>query len=659
NCVFSQGFSINNLGGPSSVATTIANENCTNGAGSVIITGVTGGLGPYSYNFNSLGFSFSTSYLGLAAGTYSLIVQDGNLCTFSTTVNVGNNPGPAGFTAIVTNSNCGSSDGDITINSVTGGAAPYEYSNGGVTYLLTNQFTGLGAGIYDIYVRDSNGCIYIEQVTIGNLGGLTVDLFPINETCGFANGSISAVINGGTPLYNILWSNGDTIQDIFGLVAGNYSITVTDATGCVGVANTTIVNSVISLTATVTDASCGNNTGAIDLSVSGGDGAYFYLWNNGEFNEDIDTLFAGSYDVLVNDYTGCTATASYIVNDTPSITNFTTIVTDATCGTNDGSITVDFVDGGTAPYDYYIDGVSQGNINSFINLSAGNYQIKVEDAVGCEFELPFAVNTTPSITAVNTSVGDETCGELNGSFTFVSVVGGIAPYSYSFNGSPFTSQTFYTGLNNGIYNYEVIDNLGCNFIGSTTIASIGAVTSINTIITPETCGNSNGSIEVTAAIGGTPPYEYALNSGAYSNNPIFVGLPAGNDTILVKDNIGCIFQQIVSVGGTAAAVANAGFDITVCENSMVTLTASGGVSYIWDNSLGNTSIVNFTAIASSNYIVEVTDVNGCTDTDTVTVTVNLLPIQPIITTSGPTTFCFGNSVDLSSSYVGGNTWSTS
>jgi hypothetical protein len=61
---------------------------------------------------------------------------------------------------------------------------------------------------------------------------------------------------------------------------------------------------------------------------------------------------------------------------------------------------------------------------------------------------------------------------------------------------------------------------------------------------------------------------------------------------------------------------------------------------------------------TTDYVVEVQDANGCTDTDTVTVTVNALPATPIITASGPTTFCFGNSVDLTSSYVGGNVWST-
>ncbi len=658
NCVFSQGFSINSTGGPTAVTTTTINENCGNADGSVNITGVTDGVGPYSYNFNGLGFSSNTNYTALAAGTYTLIVEDVNLCTFSTTVTLGNNAGPTAFSVLVTNANCGSSDGEILINSVTGGTAPYTYSNDGGSFFSSNLITGLNAGLYAIYVQDDNGCQYNELVTVGNVGSLTVDLFPVDETCGLSNGYIQSIISGGTSPYDILWSNSDTVQDIFSLSAGVYSITVTDAFGCVGLANATILNSSITLSAIVTDANCGNNSGAIDLTVLTGGGSYTYTWNNGDLNEDIDSLFAGNYDVIVNDYNGCSANASFTVGDTPGITNFTTIINDATCGSNNGSIEVSVVTGGITPYEYYIDGVSQSNNNIFANLGAGSYLIKVQDNAGCEYDSTIVVNTTASITSVNTNVQDETCGELNGSVTILSVVGGVAPYTYSFNGSPFSFQTFYTGLNNGIYNYEVIDDLGCNFIGSLTVASIGAVTSINTTIIDETCGNANGSIEITASFGGTPPYEYALNSGPYSNSPIFTGLVAANDTIYVKDNIGCIFQQIVTVGGTPAPNAFAGSDIVVCENTNVTLTASGGVSYTWDNGLGNTSVVNFIASTTTNYVVEVQDANGCIDTDTVTVTVNTLPATPTITASGPTTFCFGNSVDLTSSYIGGNTWST-
>jgi hypothetical protein len=122
------------------------------------------------------------------------------------------------------------------------------------------------------------------------LGSLSVTLSTTDETCGFINGTIQASISGGTAPYDILWSNGDTAQDIFGLSAGLYSVTVTDAFGCIGIANATILNNVITLSANITDANCGNNNGEIDLTASGGDGAYTYIWSNGELNEDINSL---------------------------------------------------------------------------------------------------------------------------------------------------------------------------------------------------------------------------------------------------------------------------------------------------------------------------------------------------------------------------------
>jgi hypothetical protein len=91
------------------------------------------------------------------------------LFIFYFSITIGNNAAPIGFTASVTNANCGSSDGAISITSVNGGTAPYEYSNDGSSFFSSNQFTGLNAGIYDIYVQDNNGCQYNELVTVGNL----------------------------------------------------------------------------------------------------------------------------------------------------------------------------------------------------------------------------------------------------------------------------------------------------------------------------------------------------------------------------------------------------------------------------------------------------------------------------------------------------------
>src|SRR5690606_22993833 len=165
--------------------------------------------------------------------------------------------------------------------------------------ISTEDLSGLTAGTYSVTVTDANGCTDNASFTIEepetleiDADGSTVTDAACNED---ANGSIDLVVSGGTEPYSYLWSNGETTEDLSGLTAGTYSVTVTDANGCTDDASFTIEEpETLEIDAdgsTITDAACNEDAnGSIDLVVCGGTESYTYLWSNGETTEDISGL---------------------------------------------------------------------------------------------------------------------------------------------------------------------------------------------------------------------------------------------------------------------------------------------------------------------------------------------------------------------------------
>ena len=173
------------IGGPSSIAYTSTNSHCINADGTVTLGAVTGGVGPYMYSFDGSGFTNTTNYTNLAAGTYAVIVQDVNGCTFNSSATVGNSTGPTAAAVTSTDAACGQNDGSITIGAVTGGVAPYTYRlNGTGGFSLGAVFNNLAAGTYTIDVKDANGCIFNPTpVVINTIGGPTVTITNPAATC--------------------------------------------------------------------------------------------------------------------------------------------------------------------------------------------------------------------------------------------------------------------------------------------------------------------------------------------------------------------------------------------------------------------------------------------------------------------------------------------
>ncbi len=225
-------------------------------------------------------------------------------------------------------------------------------------------------------VTDSNGCTATTSTTITQPAAvLALSSTQVDVLCNGNNtGSINLTVTGGTATYTYLWSNSSTIEDPQNLVAGTYSVTVTDANGCTATTNATLTQpaAALALSTTQVDVLCnGNNTGSINLTVTGGTATYTYLWSNGSTIEDPQNLTSGTYSVTVTDANGCTATTSATITEPAAVLALSTTQVDVLCnGNNTGSINLT-VTGGTATYTYLWSNGS--TIEDPLNLVAGTY----------------------------------------------------------------------------------------------------------------------------------------------------------------------------------------------------------------------------------------------------------------------------------------------
>ena len=306
----------------------------------------------------------------------------------------------------------------------------------------------------------------------------------------------------------------------------NFSISITVANPIVGISSQT-------------NPACGQNNGSITASASGGTAPYQFSLNGGTFQNSpiFGGLSAGNYTVVARDALGCTADISTDLNSAGGPTVSISSQTNPACGQNNGSITAS-ASGGTAPYQFSLNGGTFQNSPIFGGLSAGNYNIVARDAAGCESSS--VATTLSSAGGPTVSISSQTnpaCGQNNGSIT-ASASGGTAPYQYSLNGGTFQNSPSFGGLSAGNYTVVARDAAGCTADISTDLNSAGGPTiSISSQNNPA-CGQNNGSITASAS-GGTAPYQFSLNGGTFQNSASFGGLTAGNYTVRTRDALGC------------------------------------------------------------------------------------------------------------------------
>lgn len=606
-CTYNESFT---LADPLRIAVTptLTLPTCNGGADGAITVSAANGTGPYTYNWNT-GASGAT-ISALVAGTYSVTVTDAGGCEVVESIVLGE-PTVLTGNATVNNISCnGLTDGSISL-AVGGGTAPYTYAwNTGAT---TNNISGLGAGGYSVTITDASGCSIVENYTIIDPAPIGVAFTQTNIVCkGAATGAIDITPSGGTAPYSYSWSNGATTEDLSNIVAGNYSVTITDASNCAVVQNVTITEPalVLNLSGTETNATCnGSNNGSIDLTVTGGSGPYVYSWNTGATSEDITGLAPGNYSATVTDANGCIKSVGFTISE-PAPLAASPSKTDITCnGANDGSITIN-VSGGTAPYTYaWADDVTI-TTNTRTSLSSGNYTVTVTDANGCIDVESLTIIEPAQLTSSDVVQNVNCFGESTGSIN-LSISGGVGPYSFSWSNGALTEDL--TNISAGNYSVTVTDVNGCTINDSFTITQPSSALTKTEVVQQITCnGAANGIINLTAT-GGSAPYSYNWSNGSTSED--LSSLSAGTYSVTITDNNGCtINDSYVITDPPLLGLSGTKTDITCfgADDGNIDVTVTGGeapYTYAWSNGAITEDV---SGLAPGNYTVNITDNRGCT-----------------------------------------------
>ncbi|HEY1021150.1 MAG TPA: SprB repeat-containing protein, partial [Flavisolibacter sp.] len=302
---------------------TVTNVSCFGGQnGSLTVTG-SNGVAPFQYSINGSALQTSNTFTGLSAGSYTIRVVDANGCNgFATKVIT--EPAAIVLTESSVTATCSDqSTGTITYN-VSGGAGAVTFTwTGPNGFTSTKQnLTEVGTGTYQVTATDKNGCTVTATSFVPALPLITVTTRVTNVSCrGEANGAISLAVSGGAGNGFIFsWNNGATSNEIAGLVAGNYTVTIQDAaTGCSLVQSYTITqpSSLVSMTTTRTNVTGCATLGAITVTGTGGTAPYQYRLNNGSYqpSSTFSDLQAGDYTVWTRDANGCTTSRLVTITD--------------------------------------------------------------------------------------------------------------------------------------------------------------------------------------------------------------------------------------------------------------------------------------------------------------------------------------------------------
>ena len=617
---------------PISMSANITDVLCHgNLTGAINVTTIGGTASPPGdYNFSWSNGATTEDISNVAAGNYTLNVSDDNGCTSSMIYTITEPLESLAGSAVVSGALCfGTPTGAINLE-VWGGTPAYSYLwNSGQS---TQDISNLGAATYSVTVTDLNGCALNLAYNVGQPAVLSATIGSTDVLCyGDATGVAFVTPSGGTTPYSYSWQNslnlfsGNTAT-LTNVPADAYQVTVTDNNGCSLVQTVDVLEPAeLILSNTSTNVSCyGGSDGSINLTVTGGIPTYSYEWQNSTgtvigTTQDLTNIPAEIYSVEVTDNNGCLAYLTQEITQPPLPIYTTFEVVDVLCfGENTGEVDLT-ASGGTPPYTF--SWTSGQTTEDIINMLSGTYGFTVIDANGCIESGSAFIDQPAAPLDVTYVVTDVNCyGESNGSIN-LTVTGGTAPYSFTWQNSTYSLSYTNEDLINFVadsYRYEVTDANGCTLADT---IDINQPTEIDLTLVPThvLCyGESTGAIDLTVA-GGVAPYTYLWNTGFTTED--ISGLVAGYYEVAVTDDHNCVMIEGLTINQPQDTMS---FTVDVfnveCNNGTngtIDLFMAGGTSpysYLWSNGATTSSIENLTA---GYYAFTTTDNNGCIFQDSV------------------------------------------
>ena len=531
------------------------------------------------------------------AGTYIVTVYETPTCFASDTISVTVAAPTAAITGVTT-----ICSGQATTLTATAGNS-YIWSNGATSQSITVS----SATTYTVTVTYPGGCTASASVAVTANTNPTPSITGNNSICQGQSSTLSA---GSYTSY--LWSTGSTSANISANTSGIYTVTVTDANGCTGSTTFNLtVNPNPSPAITGTTAFCqGANS-----TLSAGGGYTSYLWSTGAVTPTLNVTTGGTYSVTVTNAYGCSASASLPITvyslPAPVINGPAGICPGASAALTTGSF---------AAYVW-----STGSNTQTINTNVpGTYAVTVTDANGCidsvSYTLAAYTNPTPVITGTAAICQNQSSLLDAGSFT-------------SYNWSTGASTQTISVTQSGTYSVTVTNSNGCSAAASFAVLvnplPTPAITGINAF-----CSGDSSQLTVT---GNYPSYLWSTGA---SSSAVTVNA-GGNYVVTVTDANGCTASasQSITVWSLPSPVISG--DNNICIGETATLSTGNYSSYQWSTGASTDSISTTTA---GNYIVTVTDMNGCLNTSApFNVAVHQLPSAIV---SGTTAICVGQSTPV-------------
>ncbi|MFZ9027708.1 MAG: gliding motility-associated C-terminal domain-containing protein [Crocinitomicaceae bacterium] len=636
--------------------------------------------------------------------TYDIMIKDVNDCESKVYVTVIDDAVVVDDVTFNPCYSLGQTDEVITASVSGGTADYFISTDNGGSYGAQGVYTatvGINAS-YDVVAMDDKGCVSLPfSISLPDVFDMSIAVTSNYNgqdiSCnGQADGEATATVTGGTVGYTYTWSNGGSSAINSGLIAGNYTLTVEDANGC-SINDNITINEPTALTQSITSATfaSGDNItcngaadGSIDYTVGGGTTGYTYAWTTADgtglvaTDEDQSGLTAGTYDVTVTDVNGCSLNTSITLVEptvmTQSITSATYSSGDnITCnGAADGSI--DYTVNGASPSYTYAWSTADGTglvvgDEDQSGLTAGTYDVTVTDVNGCSLNTSITLVEptvmTQSITSATYVGGDNiTCnGAADGSIDYT--VNGASPgYTYAWSTADGTglvaTDEDQSGLTAGTYDVTVTDVNGCSLNTSITLVEPSALT--HSISSPMyanghhiTCFSYNdGSIDYTVN-GGSTAYTYAWStsdgSGLVASDEDQANITAGTYDVTVTDVNGCSLSTSITLTeptGMTQSISSATYasgDNITCNGAAdgsIDYTVGGGspaYTYAWTTTDGsglNATAEDQSGLTAGTYTVVVTDLTGCTRTETITL------VEPTAMTQSITagTFASGDNI---------------
>jgi hypothetical protein len=572
-----------------------------------------GGTGPYTYQWDDPSMSTTDNVFNLIGGSYNVTVTD----TYDMSQAFGNViinvPNELFVSMSKTDPTCFQMfNGSINAN-VSGGTTPYTY-NWSPALMNASLVENLSGGWYDLTVTDSQGCMIMNSIELNIPNEIVLNHIISNSCSGMSNGSVDISVTGGMVPYNYEWSNFTYAEDLTGVTAGFYMVTVTDFSGCIMQGNYEVMDmpGLSLMEQSTTLPTCPLNCdGSITVIASGGVSPYSFQWDANAGNQfgNVATNLCGgnSYGVTATDGNGCTATYwpwlgnndfnAWVNNVNPNCFDECT-----------GEATV-MASGGNSPYSYQWDS-NAGNSTSqtLTGMCPGYYYVTVSDNLGCQTQTWVEIYN-PSQISLTFNVTDVSCNGMNDGFIDLFVSNGFTPYTFQWTDAQTTEDI--GELFAGNYSITVTDANNCQEIGMIDVYQPNELFA-NPSYTDVSCYGINDGYAAVFPSGGNPPYIIEWLSG--QNVSQLFNVPADTYSVNVTDNNGCYAYEMFQVNQPEQIVVDVLSTSATCGNSDGGATVnvmSGGIapfSYQWSNNTYESSLTN---VSSGVYNVTVTDFSGC------------------------------------------------